>query len=279
MTQSTEPTTSFAELGRMILLNGTSSSGKTSLARALQAALLPEIWLHMDVDFLRDAHPDRYLKAPHTEAKAAGMKALMAAIPDTMATLLRHGNNLIVDDCFGPAQLKNYVETLSPTISPLFVGVRCDVAELDRRETERGDRPRGTARGLLKSVFTPGIFDLEVETTHQSPESAAGLVIDRLRNGSKSDAFARLSRMDLAQIVEDSQVRWGEITFHNQRDADVLVYLIDLWEQRQLKQTVPPGETHIQRLSNLYPCEVCTQSGIVLTAFTPDGRDRIIELT
>ena len=38
-------------LGRIILINGTSSSGKTTLVRALQAAL-PDLWLEMGIDRL-----------------------------------------------------------------------------------------------------------------------------------------------------------------------------------------------------------------------------------
>lgn len=264
--------------GRVILFNGTSSSGKTSLARALQVFLLPDIWLHIDVDTLRDTHPDRYCTAPDTEAKLAAMKTLLEAIPRCIATLLRHGNNLIVDDCFGPAQLKNYSDALYPEFRPLFVGVRCEVTEMDRREAQRGDRPRGTARGLIKSVFTPGIFDLEVETTHLTPEAAAGLVADRLRGDPAIDAFERLSQINLAQIVEDTQIRWGETTFINHRDDTVFIYMLDIWEERQLRHTLPAGQTHVHRMANVHPWEVCTREGSVLAAFIPDGRDKTVEL-
>ena len=48
-----------------IFLNGTSSSGKTTLARALQAAL-PESWQHLALDQFRDGLPDKFrgLNAP-----------------------------------------------------------------------------------------------------------------------------------------------------------------------------------------------------------------------
>ena len=39
------------------MLNGGSSSGKTAVARATQATLLPEPWLRLGVDDLVDALP------------------------------------------------------------------------------------------------------------------------------------------------------------------------------------------------------------------------------
>jgi chloramphenicol 3-O-phosphotransferase len=133
-------------IGQMVLLNGTSSSGKTSLARALQSALLPEIWLHIDVDLLRKSHPDPTFAAPAAVEKGIAMEKLLQAIPDCMAALLR-------------------------------------------------------------SVSTPGVFDLEVETAHQTPQSAANLVLERLKSAEKPDAFARLSELDLAQIVAEFEAR------------------------------------------------------------------------
>ena len=44
-----------ASSGRIILLNGTSSSGKTSLIKALQT--LPDVWLEMGIDRFTYAHP------------------------------------------------------------------------------------------------------------------------------------------------------------------------------------------------------------------------------
>jgi chloramphenicol 3-O-phosphotransferase len=49
--------------GRIVLLNGTSSSGKTTLVRALQD-LLPDPWIEIGIDRFVFALPRRYLDQP-----------------------------------------------------------------------------------------------------------------------------------------------------------------------------------------------------------------------
>jgi chloramphenicol 3-O-phosphotransferase len=49
--------------GRIILVNGTSSSGKTTLVRGLQRAL-PDLWLEMGIDRFAYALPGRVAGEP-----------------------------------------------------------------------------------------------------------------------------------------------------------------------------------------------------------------------
>ena len=60
-----------------ILLNGTSSAGKTTLAKHLQQAL-PGCWQHMALDQFRDGLPDHYrgLNAPQGTTGAAGLNVV-----------------------------------------------------------------------------------------------------------------------------------------------------------------------------------------------------------
>lgn len=51
------------EPGTIVLLNGTASSGKTSIARALQE-LMPDVWLNAGVDRFLAMLPARYLEWP-----------------------------------------------------------------------------------------------------------------------------------------------------------------------------------------------------------------------
>jgi len=88
--------------GRVILLNGTSSSGKTSIARVLQQ-ILDGIYFHVEVDRWRDMHPE-----PDFRKRTTGMIPLLEAIPPSLAVLATAGNNLIIDDIFGIGQAKNY---------------------------------------------------------------------------------------------------------------------------------------------------------------------------
>ena len=155
-------------IGRVILLNGTSSSGKTSLAKALQTLVSTpeEPFYHVEGDVLRAMHP------AHTPLKTAAMPRLLSAIPASLAVLAAHGNSLIIDDTFGEAQLLNYAKAFAP-VNALFVGVRCPLAVLEAREIARGDRKPGTAKELDTYCHKHGLYDLEVDTSRQTPEEAA----------------------------------------------------------------------------------------------------------
>ena len=177
--------------GVIVLLNGTSSAGKSSVARAFQDLQFGsgQTFYHLEADLLRDMHPERKRK------KEVYMPTLLEAIPACVAALSSSGNNLVVDDVFQPYQLKHYVETLA-AFRVLYVGVRCSNAEeLLRRERARPDRV-GAAEGLARVVYRPGVFDLELDTAAQAPETCAQQIKARLEAGTPFTAFSRLSQMD-----------------------------------------------------------------------------------
>src|SRR5437763_6007622 len=101
------------DAGKLILLNGASSSGKTSVARALQQ-VLPEPFLHIGIDTFVFALPKRYLDVPlwhevfeyvysedgkTIEAIRGGPLGfkLMLGMHRTLAALVNAGNNVIAD--------------------------------------------------------------------------------------------------------------------------------------------------------------------------------------
>src|SRR2546423_11661746 len=103
--------------GRVVLLHGTSSSGKTTVARALQT-LSDEPWVRLGIDAFWNAVDERWIEhgpraaegfawmenarivpGPVGQRLAAGMRAAVAACA-------RAGNDMVVDDGFvDPARL------------------------------------------------------------------------------------------------------------------------------------------------------------------------------
>ena len=177
---------------RMIVLNGVSSSGKSSIARALQARL-PEPWLVFAVDDLIAAMP------PSMPADAGGITfgsdgavtvgdrfiALNVAWEHGIAAMVRAGAPVIVDDLFlrGRTNQDRWRAALGD-LPVLWVGVHCEPAVLAEREQARGDRAIGMAAGQLPLVHTGVGYGLEVNTTHQSPEACAALIVARLGEAS-----------------------------------------------------------------------------------------------
>jgi chloramphenicol 3-O phosphotransferase len=156
--------------GTIIYLNGTSSGGKTTIARALQETL-PAPYLYVSLDDYSRIFPARYvavqpLDRPVPSLAEEGLafrsarhgdeltlaitlgsagRRYMRGFRATIRALATSGNNVIVDDVlYDPAFLGECVAALAGL--PLyFVGVFCDSAESARRERERGDRPVGQA--------------------------------------------------------------------------------------------------------------------------------------
>jgi chloramphenicol 3-O phosphotransferase len=71
-----------------------------------------------------------------------------------------------------------------------LVEVRCDPAELERREQVRGDRPAGLARSQV--IDAHGDCDILVDTTRTGPEEVARVIADALPGVPVPRAFERM---------------------------------------------------------------------------------------
>jgi chloramphenicol 3-O phosphotransferase len=69
----------------------------------------------------------------------------------------------------------HWVSLLRP-LEAIWVGVTCDLAELERRDRERGNRP-GLARWSAQRVHTGLAYDMIVETTAKTPISCAQEIV------------------------------------------------------------------------------------------------------
>jgi hypothetical protein len=61
-----------------------------------------------------------------------------------------------------------------------WVGVWCDAAVTEARESARGDRAPGTARAQVELVHRGVRYDFEVDTTALDPQHATNQVVDHL---------------------------------------------------------------------------------------------------
>ena len=164
----------------VIFLNGVSSSGKTSIAKALQSRL-PDPYLHMQLDSFEDMVPDRYDEAG-AFAWEVMFPNLLSGFHHSIAALASAGNNLIVDHVMvyregWHSSLIECAYLLMPFRAYLF-GVQCDLAELERREIARGDRFIGTAARQFAPVHHYGTYDLQVDTTHNSAQTCATQILE-----------------------------------------------------------------------------------------------------
>ena len=186
--------------GKVIFLNGSSSSGKTTLAIMLQQ-LLDEPYQHIALDQFRDGMPGRFrgLNSPagtpgdrglnivpidkdgervteirfgeHGERVLRGMRRAIAAFA-------REGNNVIIDDLlFKNDYLLDYAAALHD-IPAWMIGIRCSLDIVNEREALRSGRFPGTATSHFHEVHAHDAgYDLEVDTSASSPKECAELIV------------------------------------------------------------------------------------------------------
>lgn len=186
------PPTGRRAPGHIILLNGASSAGKSTLARALQQQL-HEPFLHLSFDHLRDSDA---LPMARIRSGAFDWPSMRPAVFDgfhrCLPAFAEAGNNLIVDHIIEQEQwLADLVELLS-RLDVFFVGVHCPLPELERRERLRGDRRIGEARTDFHAVHGFQEYDLDIDAT-QPIEANVARLIAAWQARSRPTAFERLA--------------------------------------------------------------------------------------
>lgn len=158
--------------GQIILLNGTSSSGKSSIAEQL-LLVLDRPYFHMSVDAISAMRAGKRT-AELNPAEVAGVLArTRAGFHRAVAGMAQAGNDIVVDQVLSERwRLLDCLDVLAG-FDVVFVGVRCSVPELERRERARGDRPPGQAVAQLEQVHAHGSYDIECDTTVTSSVDCA----------------------------------------------------------------------------------------------------------
>lgn len=190
--------------GKIIFLNGVSSTGKSTLSKALQKKLSePYYWLNVD-NFMAftdmTKHPAHYFEAG---------KDPVSIFPHVVQLYADLGVNVIVDVAFmkwkGP-QLFLAEETLDQCIERLhdypltYIHVTAPYKEVQRRHNDRGDRSKGRKLELDYPDHElvgnlEAIYDMTVNTYEDSTESCVDQIIDFLDSKQEGKAFKELWMM------------------------------------------------------------------------------------
>jgi len=202
--------------GQIIILNGAPRSGKSSIAAAIQQTY-DGVWMNLGVDRFMQMTPARYL--PGIGLRPGGERpdleplvlALYRAMYESIAAHSRLGLNVVVDvghhDAYAAPRgiLPDCARRLS-SLPVLFVGVRCPIEII--MERRRATWGAGSAadeaisppvRLWQQAVHTPGIYDLEVDTSLLSSEACAEVIRQRLEHGPPPAAFQRLAALPITE--------------------------------------------------------------------------------
>lgn len=191
----------------VIVVNGPSSAGKSTLCRGLQDAIDRPYLCVGFADFVFMSAPRYYAGADTAvqeivdEFTAVGVqmmvtsrdpltvtarfgpvfRSLVDGIAPAVRALVDAGNAVILDHVLHDEGMASSLRTSLAGLDIAMVGVTCDVAILKERERERGDRVLGRARGLVDVVHSFCDYDVMVDTGRQSPQDCVATVLAALR--------------------------------------------------------------------------------------------------
>jgi chloramphenicol 3-O phosphotransferase len=173
---------------QVIVLNGVSSSGKTTIARSLQG-ILPAPWLLLGIDDLIRAMPNEGLEdgsllrigeAGQVEV-GIGWRDLEVSWYIGLAAIAASGTGIIVDEVFlGGRKSQERLRSVFGGLGVLWVGVTCGREVARARETLRPDRVPGMAEHQVAIVHEGVEYDMTIDTSHASPESCAAAILSRV---------------------------------------------------------------------------------------------------
>jgi len=175
--------------GRILLLNGPSSAGKTTLAWELQTNA-PGYWYWLPFDCFLDAVPSQQWDNDET----GGFRTAYDLYHDCVKVISDQGKDIIIDTVmYSKDSFLSFVNKFVE-YPVIMIKVICSVEELNRREHERGDRDIGLASSQLKHMESQTNYDLIVDTHAHSSEVCARSIIELLTNHEKSfTSFASLT--------------------------------------------------------------------------------------
>jgi chloramphenicol 3-O phosphotransferase len=168
----------------LIVLSGSSSSGKTSLARAIQE-LSERPLLRIEADLFLSPLP----KSKSALLDAGFRERALSAMHEAIAAFGRAGFDVIVDGSLPvESHLRERCLAILRAAAPTcLVRVGCSTEVLRRREALRPDREIGWAEHSTPSIDEGMIYDIEVDTSECSPSEVAATLLSRLfRSGPES---------------------------------------------------------------------------------------------
>ena len=161
---------------QIIFLNGPSSSGKSTLAGALQGLILEKRSERYGVVSIDD-----YLKMSISKTIYEDHVFEISDILCNKALeMLETGDGVIIDHVITSERIFEHLKEKLSSGHLRMVHVTCPLHLLRKRERERGDRCLGSAEASAKYLFPGEGYDLVIDTGTKSPAESALVILDNL---------------------------------------------------------------------------------------------------
>lgn len=180
------------EKGKIILINGASSAGKSTLAAAVHKRLpIPFLRFSFDLFIEGKSLPSDQIKAGQFSWQQM-RPAVFRGYHRCWPALASAGNNLLIDHIIEEESWVTDLIQLLAGYDVFIVGLHCSLEELERREIARGDRQQGDAQRDLEVVHQFVEYDLELNAENDL-ERNADLLIETWQRRKLPSAFDRLT--------------------------------------------------------------------------------------
>jgi chloramphenicol 3-O phosphotransferase len=181
------------ERGKIVVINGVPSSGKTTLSKVLQARF-PDQYFLIPVDILNVLSPPKDSLSYHARFYS-DPKPAVSAVFGCVKAFSDNGLNVILDASFNDINypFDTFLKTFPDCDYPVSVVlVTCHVDELRRREKLSGDREIGLGERMMAHLDPQGPYDLTVDTFSSTLEYCAEKIIKLMDYPEKWTAFKTL---------------------------------------------------------------------------------------
>lgn len=196
----------------IVLINGTSSTGKSTLARNLQRAW-PKAMFYFGLDaWIVNALDDRFWEPatdltqvkndefvrqgthfllPHSTENPTAYPIVgsgpvsdhaIFAMHNAAIDLYQQGYSVVLDHVFLKSTWREDFLRKTEKHRCCLVQLICDHAVIELREVRRGDRMPNVFRGLLPIIHQEMNYHMTIDTTHINPEQATEQLLNKLKH-------------------------------------------------------------------------------------------------
>lgn len=188
--------------GTVIILNGPSASGKSSIQKEFQHLMMPQLWIKLGIDnlfdtpmpditlenlaFWQEENPIRWV----TTAKDAQQNSVITLLVgeqgekvaygmnSAIAAYAKAGCNIIVDYIAYKKEWADDLHAKLKDIKSYWVKVNIPLSVIEEREAARGTSPQGHARSHYDYVHWDIKYDLEANSATDSAVAIAQQIKD-----------------------------------------------------------------------------------------------------